>query len=146
MKIRVVIADDHQIFRDGLITLLEGEDDIEIIGTAKNGIEAVNLARSLYPDLIIMDITMPEMDGIEATSRLKTEKPGIKIVALSMHSDRQFVKRMLKAGIDAYLLKSCSSKKLIDVIHSVYKNKKILSEDITDMVISDYLKAEAKVL
>ena len=104
MKIRVLIADDHQIFRDGLITLLEGEDDIEIIGTAKNGIEAVNLARSLDPDLIIMDITMPEMDGVEATSRLKIEKPGIKIVALSMHSDRQFVKRMLKAGIDAYLL------------------------------------------
>lgn len=141
MNIRVLIADDHQIFRDGLITLLESEDDIEIIGTAKNGIEAINIAKKLKPDILIMDITMPEMDGIEATLRLKMAMPGIKILALSMHSDSQYVRKMLKAGIDAYLIKSCTSKKLIDVIHSVHNNKKILSDEITGLVIKDYLKA-----
>lgn len=141
MNIRVLIADDHQIFRDGLITLLESEDDIEIIGTAKNGIEAIKIAKKLKPDILIMDITMPEMDGIEATLRLKMAMPGIKILALSMHSDSQYVRKMLKAGIDAYLIKSCTSKKLIDVIHSVHNNKKILSDEITGLVIKDYLKA-----
>ncbi len=141
MNIRVLIADDHQIFRDGLITLLESEDDIEIIGTAKNGIEAINIAKKLKPDILIMDITMPEMDGIEATLRLKMAMPEIKILALSMHSDSQYVRKMLKAGIDAYLIKSCTSKKLIDVIHSVHNNKKILSDEITGLVIKDYLKA-----
>ena len=139
MKIRIVVADDHQLFREGLVNLLENDDAIEVIGEAENGKEAIDKVFDLKPDILLTDIAMPEMNGMEATRQLKKKNPQLKIVALSMHSDKQFVKGMLEAGTDAYLLKNCTHQQLLEAVHSVYNGKKYLSEDITELVISGYL-------
>ena len=102
-------------------------------------ITAIEKVAKLQPDVLITDIAMPEMNGMEATRQLKKKNPAVKIVALSMHSDKQFVKGMLEAGTDAYLLKNCTHKQLMEAVHSVYNGKKYLSEDITELVISGYL-------
>ncbi len=139
MKIRIVVADDHQLFREGLVNLLESDDAIEVIGEAENGKDAIDKVFELKPDILLTDIAMPEMNGMEATRHLKKKLPEVKIVALSMHSDKQFVKGMLEAGTDAYLLKNCTHQQLLEAVHSVYNGKKYLSEDITELVISGYL-------
>lgn len=139
MKIRIVVADDHQLFREGLVNLLEGDDAIQVIGEAENGKDAIEKVFELKPDILLTDIAMPEMNGMEATRHLKKRLPEVKIIALSMHSDKQFVKGMLEAGTDAYLLKNCTHQQLLEAVHSVYNGKKYLSEDITELVISGYL-------
>ncbi len=142
MTIKVLIADDHQLFREGLVNLISSAPDIEVIGEAKDGLEATKKAKKLKPDLILIDIGMPNMNGIEATKTIKRDDPGIKIIAVSMHSDRQFVKGVLEAGADGYLLKNCTYRQLIDAIQSVVSGKKYLSDDITEMVIQGYLDPE----
>lgn len=139
MKIRIVVADDHQLFREGLVNLLESDEEIEVIGEAENGAEAIAKVQELKPDILLTDIAMPEMNGMEATRQLKKKMPEIKIIAVSMHSDKQFVKGMLEAGTDAYLLKNCTHQQLLNAVHSVYNGKKYLSEEITELVISGYL-------
>lgn len=139
MTIKVLIADDHQLFREGLANLISSAPDIEVIGEAKDGMEATKKAKKLKPDLILIDIGMPVMNGIEATKTIKRDDPEIKIIAVSMHSDRQFVKGILEAGADGYLLKNCTYRQLIDAIQSVVSGKKYLSDDITEMVIQGYL-------
>ena len=142
MTIKVLIADDHQLFREGLVNLISSAPDIEVIGEAKDGLEATKKAKKLKPDLILIDIGMPNMNGIEATKTIKRDDAGIKIIAVSMHSDRQFVKGVLEAGADGYLLKNCTYRQLIDAIESVVSGKKYLSDDITEMVIQGYLDPE----
>jgi two-component system, NarL family, response regulator NreC len=142
MAIKVLIADDHQLFREGLVNLISSAPDIEVIGEAKDGMEATKKAKKLKPDLILIDIGMPVMNGIEATRVIKKDDPQIKIIAVSMHSDRQFVKGILEAGADGYLLKNCTYRQLIDAIQSVVSGKKYLSDDITEMVIQGYLDPE----
>ena len=142
MTIKVLIADDHQLFREGLVNLISSAPDIEVIGEAKDGLEATKKAKKLKPDLILIDIGMPNMNGIEATKSIKRDDPGIKIIAVSMHSDRQFVKGVLEAGADGYLLKNCTYRQLIDAVQSVVSGKKYLSDDITEMVIQGYLDPE----
>jgi two-component system, NarL family, response regulator NreC len=142
MAIKVLIADDHQLFREGLVNLITSAPDIEVIGEAKDGLEATKKAKKLKPDLILIDIGMPVMNGIEATRVIKKDDPQIKIIAVSMHSDRQFVKGILEAGADGYLLKNCTYRQLIDAIQSVVSGKKYLSDDITEMVIQGYLDPE----
>ena len=137
MKIKVLIADDHQLFREGLVNLLFSAPDIEVIAQAEDG--AIEKAKHFKPDVILIDIAMPNMNGIDATRQLKKEMPDIKIIAVSMHSDRQYVKGVLEAGADGYLLKNCTYRQLTDAIQSVYEGKKFLSEDITELVISGYL-------
>ena len=139
MKIKIVVADDHQLFREGLVNLLESDETIEVIGEAENGKEAIEKVFELKPHILLTDIAMPEMNGMEATRQLKKKLPEIKIIAVSMHSDKQFVKGMLEAGTDAYLLKNCTHQQLLEAVHSVYNGKKYLSEDITELVISGYL-------
>jgi two-component system, NarL family, response regulator NreC len=142
MTIKVLIADDHQLFREGLVNLISSAPDIEVIGEAKDGLEATKKAKKLKPDLILIDIGMPNMNGIEATRLIKKDDPSIKIIAVSMHSDRQFVKGVLEAGADGYLLKNCTYRQLIDAVQSVVSGKKYLSDDITEMVIQGYLDPE----
>ncbi|NQU54042.1 MAG: response regulator transcription factor [Bacteroidetes bacterium] len=146
MKIKVIITDDHQLFREGLVNLLFSAPDIEVIAQAENGEEAIEKAKHFKPDVMLLDIAMPKMNGIEATRELKKIMPEIKIVAVSMHSDKQYVKGILEAGADGYLLKNCTYRQLTDAIQCVYSGKKFLSEDITELVISGYLdpsKAES---
>lgn len=139
MKIKVLIADDHQLFREGLANLLFAAPDIEVIAQARDGSEAINKAKHFKPDVVLIDIGMPVMNGIEATRILKKDMPNMKVIAVSMHSDRQYVKGILEAGADGYLLKNCTYQQLTDAIQSVYVGKKTLSDDITNLVIKEYL-------
>jgi DNA-binding NarL/FixJ family response regulator len=139
-KIRVLIADDHQIVRDGLRSLLEKEPDIEVIAAVEDGRTTVRLVEELQPDAVIMDISMPGLNGIEATRKITHDFPNIKIIALSMHDDGRFVTNMLKAGASGYLLKDCAFKELTKAIHVVVRTgKSYLSPDITDVVVSSYV-------
>lgn len=143
MKIKVLITDDHQLFREGLSNLLFSAPDIEVIAQAENGKDAIEKAKHFMPDVALLDIAMPEMNGIEATRELKKILPKLKIVAVSMHSDRQYVKGILEAGADGYLLKNCTYRQLTDAIKTVHSGKKFLSEDITGIVIDGYLNSSA---
>jgi two-component system, NarL family, response regulator NreC len=139
MSIKVMIADDHQIVREGLRAMLEKEHDIKVVGEAVDGRITERLARELVPDVIIMDVAMPDLNGIEATRHIVAELPGIKIIALSMHDDRRFVLNMFKAGAKGYMLKDCAFKDLAKAIRVVMAHKTYLSHAIADIVLKDYL-------
>jgi two-component system response regulator NreC len=134
MSIKVLIADDHQIMREGLRAMLEKEHDIKIVGEAVDGRMTERLARELLPDVIIMDVAMPDLNGLEATRQIAAELPGVKIIALSMHDDRRFVLNMLKAGAAGYILKDDAFKNLSKAIRMVMANKTYLSNKISDLV------------
>ncbi len=140
MALKVLLADDHKIVRDGLRTLLEKHDDIVVVGEAEDGREALQLSRKLQPDVVVMDIAMPDLNGIEAARQLLAEYPGIRIAALSMHSDKRFVSEMLKAGASAYLLKDCAFEELITAIRTIMTGKIYLSPGIAGVVIEDYIR------
>jgi len=116
---RVLFVDDHHVIRKGLIGLVAGQPDIEVVGEAANGREALELTRQLRPDVVVMDISMPEMDGIEATRRIKTELPDVRVVGLSMHDDEQFAVSMRQAGADAFVSKTVSPAELLKVIYGI---------------------------
>jgi DNA-binding NarL/FixJ family response regulator len=139
MAIKVLIADDHQIVREGLRSMLEKEPGIQVVGEAEEGRTTLRLARDLTPDVIIMDVAMPELNGIEATRQILAESPTIKVIALSMHDDRRFVLNMIKAGAKGYLLKDSAFKDLAKAIRAVVANKTYLSSEIADVVVKDYL-------
>ena len=144
MTITIVLADDHKIMREGLRALLEKQPDFEVAAEADNGLNAVQLAKKLKPDIIIMDIGMPGLNGIEATRQIAAEAPSTKVIALSMHSDKRFVIEMLKAGASAYLLKDSASEELASAIRTVISGKPYLSPNITDVVLKDYLSTVSK--
>ena len=137
--IRIILADDHQIVRQGLRMLLEAEPDMMVIAEATNGREALRLAQELMPDVIIMDITMPELNGIEATRQILAGAPKIKVIALSMNADSPFVLNMLRSGVSGYLLKECSHGELVKAIRIVMKGKTYLGPGISDIVIKNFL-------
>jgi len=143
MSISIVIVDDHKIMRDGLRIILENEKDVEIIGEADNGRDAVKLISQKNPDIAIMDIGMPEMNGIEATRQIFKESPDVKVIALSMHYDIQFVSGMLKAGAKGYLLKDCAGSELVLAIKTVERGNTYICQDITNTLINDYSKYQA---
>ncbi len=139
MTTKVLIADDHQIVRQGLKTLLEKEHDLKVVGEAEDGRSTVRLARDLSPEMIIMDVAMPDLNGIEATRQIVSELPRVKVIALSMYADRRFVVNMLKAGASAYLLKDCAFEELIRAIRVVLTNKTYLSPGVSDILVNDYM-------
>jgi two-component system response regulator NreC len=139
MSIKVMIADDHQIVREGLRAMLEKEHDIKVVGEAVDGRMTERMARELAPDVIIMDVAMPDLNGIEATRQIVSELPGVKIIALSMHDDRRFVLNMFKAGAAGYMIKDCAFKDLAKAIRVVMAHKTYLSHEIADIVVKDYL-------
>ena len=116
MKTRVLIVDDHQAFREALVALVNRETDMEVVGGADNGERAVALARELLPDVILMDVKMPVMDGPEAAGRILAEIPGMKILALSIYADDGFMASMMRAGALGYILKGCEPEELLDII------------------------------
>jgi len=139
MIVRVLVADDHKIVRDGIAALLAHESDLEaeIIATATDGRTAVALAQKLKPDLIIMDVGMPDLNGIEATRQICSKDQNVKILALSMHSDKLFVKRMLQAGASGYLMKDCAFEELRRAILEVLSGNIYLSPALITTVIRD---------
>ena len=137
--IRIILADDHQIVRQGLRILLEAEPDMEIIAEADNGRRVLKLAQELLPDVIIMDLSMPELNGIEATRQILSGAPEIKVIALSMHSDSLFVLNMIKSGASGYLLKDCALEELVKAIRAVVDDKTYLSPGVSDIVIRDFV-------
>jgi DNA-binding NarL/FixJ family response regulator len=140
MGTRIILADDHKIIREGLRSLLEKQPDMEVIAEAQDGLTTVRLAQNLQPDVVIMDIGMPEMNGIDATAKITTEQKGVKVIALSMHSDRRFVMQMLKAGAAGYLLKDAAFEELVSAIHTVMAKQHYLSPKVTDVVVTEYLQ------
>jgi DNA-binding NarL/FixJ family response regulator len=144
LKTKILLADDHKIMRAGLRSILEKQPDMEILGEAQNGLVALQLAKKLRPDLIIMDISMPDLNGIEATSRILAELSGLRVLALSMHSDRGFLIKMLKAGASGYLLKDCASEELIDAVHVIMKNRLYISPAMVDDMVRGYVQMASR--
>jgi len=140
MSMRILLADDHAIIRQGLHSLLEKEADIEVVGEAADGREALELVRKTAPDIVIMDITMPNLNGVDATRRIVSEFPSVKVIALSIHSDRRFVADMLKAGASGYILKECLFDELVRAIRAVAGGGTYLSPRMTGQVVADYVK------
>ena len=139
MSIRVLLSDDHRIMRQGLRALLEKEPDIKVVGEAEDGYSTIELARKLKPQVVVMDVTMHGLNGIEATHQITKEMPNIKVLALSMHTDQRFIEGMLRAGAIGYLPKDCASEELVGAIRTVLSNQTYLSPSIADVVRRDYL-------
>ena len=139
MPVTILIADDHRLFRDGLRTLLEAQKDVSVIAETTDGSETVAAAAELKPDIVLMDVSMPGLNGIEATRRILSAPGPPKIIMLSMHSDRRFVLESLKAGAVAYILKDCAFEELLLAIKAVRGNRMYLSRLISDSVIKDYI-------
>jgi two-component system, NarL family, response regulator NreC len=144
MSIRIILADDHKIMRDGLRSLIEKQHNMEIIGEAADGRTTVTLALKLSPDVIVMDVSMPDMNGIEAARRIIEKSPRIKILALSMHSDKKFIAEMLCAGASGYLLKDAAARELLHAIQAVVKNRSYLSPAIAEIMIEEYRQIVSK--
>jgi len=135
MSIRLIVADDHVILRHGLSKSLQMEKDMEIIAQANNGRTAVQLAQELSPDVIIMDIGMPDLNGIEATRQIVKNSPKVRVIALSMHSAKKFIVEMFKAGASGYLLKDCEFDELVNAIRTVASGKNYISPSISGILV-----------
>lgn len=140
MLIKILLADDHELFREGLKSLLEAERSFSVVATAADGLEAVRLVRELNPDVAVMDVAMPLLNGIEATRRIAGLNNGTRVIALSMHDDLRFVSEMMSVGARGYLLKDCALLEMCDGIRTVMNGNLALSRKINDMMILDYLQ------
>jgi len=138
--IRIILADDHAVMRRGLRLVLEQQEDFEVIGEAADGREAVRLAESLKPDVAVLDITMPNLNGIEASFQISAKEPRVAIVVLSMHADEGYVLRALKAGARGYLLKESPESDFLRAIRSVIDGKAFFSPVVSRMLVEDYVR------
>ena len=139
-RIRILLADDHAVVRQGFKMILGSQSDMEIVGEAGNGREVVELAESLKPDIVVMDVAMPELNGIEATRRLATSVPHARVVALSMHKDNVYVREILRAGARGYLLKDSVAGDLVSAIRAVAQGEGYISPAVSNAVLDDYRK------
>jgi DNA-binding NarL/FixJ family response regulator len=141
MTIRIVVADDHQILRHGLKTSLDKEPDFQVVAEAKDGRSAVELTEKHHPDIVLMDVSMPDLNGIEATRRIKAVQPKVKVVALSMYFDKRYVLGMLKSGAAGYLLKTCAFEELSQALRDVQHGAIYLSSEITAVVVEGVIQS-----
>lgn len=140
MNVRLVLADDHAMMREGLKALLTKEPDLSVVGEADNGKDTVELARKSGAHIVIMDVAMPDLNGIEATRKILAANHNIKVIALSGHANREYVREMLKAGASGYVLKSRAYEELVRAIREVVKGKKYLSSDVARGVVDEYVE------
>lgn len=140
MAIRVILADDHSILRAGLRSLLQTSAKVEVVAEADNGRDTVSLARELEPDVIVMDVAMPDMNGVDATRKIAQLVPQVRVLALSSHNDGAFVKGMLEAGARGYLLKDAATAELLTALNSVYQGRVYVSPSVVDTQVGDYLQ------
>jgi two-component system response regulator NreC len=138
--IRVLLADDHRMLREGIRALLERQDDITVVGEASDGREAVRLAASLCPDLVVMDVSMPLLNGIEATRQIKRDCPDVRILILTVHEQKDYVAQLLVAGADGYIIKRAAGDDLIAAIRTVCQGQTFLHPSITKVMVEDYVK------
>jgi two-component system, NarL family, response regulator NreC len=139
-KLRILLADDHIVMRTGLRALLERQPNLEVVGESENGRETIELSASLKPDVVVMDVGMPILNGIEATRTIVGQHPTTAVVILSMHSDESYVMRALKAGARAYLLKDSAAADLISAIQAVSQNKAFFSPKVSRILAEDYVR------
>jgi len=140
-----MIADDHQMFIDGIKSILKNEKEITIIGEALNGKLLINQFDTVRPDIVLMDINMPDMDGVEATKLISTKFPSIKVIILSMHSSREFVAGLIEAGASGYILKNTGRKELVEAIQSVSEGKSYYSAAVTDVIMDSFKNPVRKI-
>ncbi len=144
MGIRIMLADDHAILRDGLSQAFEAEEDMEIVGQAGDGYAAVEKARELRPDIVVMDINMPNLNGIEATREIRRDVPGVHVIVLSMHSAKPCIKEIFRAGASAYLHKNCGFDELARAVRTVAEGKTYVSPSISNIVVEELGRPEEK--
>lgn len=139
--IQVLIVDDHAILRDGIRSLLERQEGITVVGEASNGREALVRVSGLRPDIVLMDVAMPEMDGLEATRRIKETHPEVKVLILTQHASREYVTPLLQAGASGYVLKRAGGREVVMAIRQVYEEGVFLEPDVTRQILQDYTQA-----
>ena len=140
MTLRVLLVDDHELMRQGLRSILESEGGVEVVGEAANGREAIELARKLTPQVVVMDVAMQDMNGIEATRQVRSACPGVKVIALSSHSDSRYVTAMLNAGASGYVLKANAYDDLRRALDAARRGKTYLCADVTESVVATSLR------
>lgn len=138
MTIRILIADDHAVVAEGLKHLVEAQPDMEVVALAVDGRQAVHQARDLQPDVVLMDLSMPELNGADATRAILEREPKCRVIVLSMYSEREYVRRALKAGAAGYVVKRSAAKEVVDAIRAVHAGQRYLSPRVADVVIDDY--------
>ena len=138
--IRILLVDDHAILRDGIRSLLEKDPQLKVVGEAGDGRAAIEMTRQLQPDIVLMDVAMPLLNGLEATAQIKQSHPKSKVLILSMYDYESYIRQALAAGAAGYMLKDANSQELIDAIHCVHQGEAVLSPAITRLVIEDYLR------
>lgn len=140
MSIRIIIADDHEIMRDGLRVLIDQQDGLEVVAEADSGLTVIRLVGQHEPDVVVMDVAMPGLNGIEATRQIRSTWPEVRVVALSMHSDKRFIAGMFQAGASAYLLKKGAFGELAQAINAVMNDQTYISPKIANVVVDDYVQ------
>lgn len=144
LKIRILIADDHTLLRNGITALLEDDEDIVVVGEASDGREAVRLAGQLKPNVVLMDIAMPLLNGLEATRQIKHEHPEINVLVLTMYDNEEYFREMLEAGASGYIIKRAAATELVNAIRAVYRGEAVLSPAITRLLLEDYLNHDLR--
>lgn len=139
-KIRVLVADDHHLVRAGIVSLLSGQPDIEVVGEAANGSEAVERARTLSPDIAVLDITMPKMDGIKAAQEITASIPSVKILVLTQYEQEEYIKRVMHSGVSGYILKTSLVDDLTTAIRTVAEGKRFITPAVSDKMLESYIK------
>jgi DNA-binding NarL/FixJ family response regulator len=140
--IRILIADDHRLLREGIRSLLKEEPDITVVGEAEDGRMAVSLTHHLHPDVILMDIGMPLLNGLEAIRQIKRDHPEINVLVLTVHDNDEYYRQVLEAGASGYILKRAAASELVAAIRAVYNGEAVLSPSITRLLLEDYLRKE----
>ncbi|MEK6683780.1 MAG: response regulator transcription factor [Nitrospirota bacterium] len=137
-KTRVLIADDHQVVREGLSAILTTKEDIEVVGLAKDGVEAVEMTRTLLPDVVLMDISMPRMNGVEATREIKRENPHIGVVVLTMYAEEEYIFDLVKAGATGYLLKDADSSQIVKAIRAIAEGESLIHPSVASKILNEF--------
>ncbi|MGH7207717.1 MAG: response regulator [Nitrospiraceae bacterium] len=137
-RIKVLVADDHRVVREGLIAILKTKENIEVVGEAQDGQEAIEKARTLEPDVILMDVSMPRMGGVEATRQIKREFPHIGIIALTMYDEQQYIFDLVRAGATGYLLKDTESSQIVEAIRAIYRGESLIHPSVASKILAEF--------